>query len=1324
MAIPFLNGIDVTGTVDLSNLTIDGAQGTDGQVLTSTGLGIAWEDASGGASLSGGEASKVAVWSATDTLTHHDNFHFDTTNVRLGIGDSNPNRTLVVSETRTGSTASDAYTAIVKSVQSSGASPNPGTGGLKVQYTSSSSNVHAFGLVAGSSSSDFLTTGPMHFYTNSDLDTVSATGFAMQLDTSQRLIIGSTTATQKLNVDGNVKANRYYGHSSTTYYVDPDDGTASAILNGAVAIGDNATPAHKLVVRTPAGYGDGADGIFIKSSFAGSSPVVSDKDPFLSIGCADSSSAVSTIFMGQDATATSQETKIEYSHDNDALSIYKSQMGAYREHVRFGNINSTATARTRFYGNVGIGVNPTEKLHVNGDFLVNNTSGAANGSAHEIARLINTTSGATSSYMYIGASTGNDWRVGKNILGTSGVDNFGIAKHSGSTLALEIDGSSNVISSVSSRAPIFYDLDNTSYYVNPAGLSYINEIRSNEAQANPRYDTAFYVLQAQHWYGDTSSQTMYIGESGNDVLIRGQVAIGGTAIQSGYALTMTGHIDLNNSEINYVSQLHFNDNVRFYDEGNDSYLNYKYGDASTGGIKFVNGGGTTKGYIYAEGSGFGLLDNDGHWAVRTQTGSNPLILYTNNNAEFYVYESFTQSPGSSRAPIFYDSNNTSYYVDPASTSIVNTVTANDALQAFHIGIRNSSSSTKDGISLYNGAVGGEPTYGLMFTGTSGSGTHGGVTGDWATYFTMNNDSSRGWIFRKAGITNSASISAGGVATFDTSVNSPIFYDSNDTNYYVDPHSTSQVNNVTMNGELILDSAGGTTKFIAGSADRADFVGQNVVLSGWNGLGFYNPTSGGTYANQTTAFYNFRDGIFSVKGSHRAPIFYDSNDTTYYVDPSTSGTSAYLRGNILINKANSTGTAIEINSVRDSSWAFEFTTNDVGNDNWSGFWVGSNGYPDMRLRREGSTVNALISSWERSYTTHGLTDSTDMRAPIFYDSTSTSYYLDPNSSGVSLHINGIIDQDFQVTDLNSAWTAPGTSRDQGFIFGRFQNGVSNAPATNDNANWFANIYSHPSGGTASYGVQLAGGNNDNQAFYLRRFSNGSAGSWRRIFHEGSSDVRAPIFYDSNNTAYYTDPSNVSVLSRVVAGTTSTSNSGSTLHVTGTATSSNPYVHFNGSNGGNYGGIGVRFNNIAYGAGAEFVRSSPYDASAIQFKYQSSTVGRITIGTTSTAYLTTSDYRLKENVIELTGGIERVKQLQPKRFNFIGDEKTVDGFIAHEAEEIVPESVNGEKDEVLPNGEPVYQGIDQAKLVPLLTAALKEAIAKIEDLETRVQSLENQ
>ena len=164
---------------------------------------------------------------------------------------------------------------------------------------------------------------------------------------------------------------------------------------------------------------------------------------------------------------------------------------------------------------------------------------------------------------------------------------------------------------------------------------------------------------------------------------------------------------------------------------------------------------------------------------------------------------------------------------------------------------------------------------------------------------------------------------------------------------------------------------------------------------------------------------------------------------------------------------------------------------------------------------------------------------------------------------------------------------------------------------------------------------------------------------------------------------------------------------------------------------------------------------------------SNVGSITSNGTSTSYNTTSDHRLKEAVVDMTGAIARVKQLAPKRFNFIADtdDTTVDGFIAHEAQTVVPEAITGthnetravtnavlssngellaenvaqddwtankgdDNDDLYPSdstwsashNEPVYQGIDQSKLVPLLTGALQEAIAKIESLETRVAALE--
>jgi len=126
----------------------------------------------------------------------------------------------------------------------------------------------------------------------------------------------------------------------------------------------------------------------------------------------------------------------------------------------------------------------------------------------------------------------------------------------------------------------------------------------------------------------------------------------------------------------------------------------------------------------------------------------------------------------------------------------------------------------------------------------------------------------------------------------------------------------------------------------------------------------------------------------------------------------------------------------------------------------------------------------------------------------------------------------------------------------------------------------------------------------------------------------------------------------------------------------------------------------------------------------FKNAGSAVGSIRINASSTAYNTSSDHRLKQGVEDMTGAIDRVKQLAPKRFNFIADpdDTTVDGFLAHEAQAVVPEAVTGTKDEVDADGDAVMQGIDQSKLVPLLTGALREAIAKIETLETKVAALE--
>ena len=110
------------------------------------------------------------------------------------------------------------------------------------------------------------------------------------------------------------------------------------------------------------------------------------------------------------------------------------------------------------------------------------------------------------------------------------------------------------------------------------------------------------------------------------------------------------------------------------------------------------------------------------------------------------------------------------------------------------------------------------------------------------------------------------------------------------------------------------------------------------------------------------------------------------------------------------------------------------------------------------------------------------------------------------------------------------------------------------------------------------------------------------------------------------------------------------------------------------------------------------------------------GSITGNGTSCSFNTSSDYRLKENDVKITDGITRIKQLRPIRFNWKTDSSsTQDGFFAHEVQPIVPESVIGEKDAPIDSLGEGYQQIDHSKLVPLLTAALQEAITKIEKLE---------
>ena len=123
-----------------------------------------------------------------------------------------------------------------------------------------------------------------------------------------------------------------------------------------------------------------------------------------------------------------------------------------------------------------------------------------------------------------------------------------------------------------------------------------------------------------------------------------------------------------------------------------------------------------------------------------------------------------------------------------------------------------------------------------------------------------------------------------------------------------------------------------------------------------------------------------------------------------------------------------------------------------------------------------------------------------------------------------------------------------------------------------------------------------------------------------------------------------------------------------------------------------------------------------------------VGSITSNGSATAFNTSSDYRLKENVTYSWDATTRLKQLKPARFNFISDstDTLVDGFLAHEVSSVVPEAITGDKDGTYTEqdesdnlgkeGDAKYQAIDQSKLVPLLVKTIQELEARITALES--------
>ena len=551
-----------------------------------------------------------------------------------------------------------------------------------------------------------------------------------------------------------------------------------------------------------------------------------------------------------------------------------------------------------------------------------------------------------------------------------------------------------VIGSTDVRAPIFYDTNNTAFYVDPNGTSQMATVETRAGSGLRSFIDGAASITSSIYFGNAANTRAFNWQldENNDAALWG---FNGSSWEKKIAIGLNRTIEQGNNyahpEIEWSAAGSSTGMVIFYLPGTTSnygmvhmvfdLYEYETGKTATviiGGHNWSNAWynngvqvigwtdknvrlGVKNGRFCVVFGGVGSSWNYGTIRLRKIHNAsfydNIINLAGNWSTEFTNTESFTAvtsdqrqlrttntftADGDVRSPIFYDSNNTAYYTDPASTSVMNIIqfqtnsaqiAANETSSYGAVVIRGVRSSWRG---IHFEAGGNAPH--LMFDGSANGGIYFETGGRWASYYSYGNNC---WGFGTSTTNNAYNIYCPTGVYSGGRVDGTIFYDTDNTGFYVDPASTSNLNllrtyigakdaNTNWNtgfqntpvsaknfhGDISSGGPAGTwwfyesmrhsnassywgTQIAWGWEDNANrLLQRNVSNNTFSSWVEYLNTGGLTFTGGLTM-----SGTITANGDMRTPIFYDSNNTGFYIDAASTSITNDMRASIFYDREN-------------------------------------------------------------------------------------------------------------------------------------------------------------------------------------------------------------------------------------------------------------------------------------------------------------------------------------------------------------------------------------------------------------------------------------